>query len=188
MRVSREVAAGASAAARAPRMITLRIPLATRFTRPPSLPAIRPSSAFVEFPGGGGEYRLSGEALPVPLLQQGERFREGVSHHRVMDAAGEHRPEREEEGNAHEGDKRQGESRRPQPGSRRRRHSRFFRHRASQALKRSFTSSRWSLHQSGSLVRTRPTFCGLVGRWGSMGTPVSRWVVTSGSAERRVGL
>ena len=161
--------------------------------RDPVHPAAEPSghSGFergLEFPGGGREHRFPGEILSIPVLQQGERFRQGVRDHRVMDAAGEHRPEREEEGNAHEGDERQGQPGRAQPGPCGWRHSRFLRHRASQALKRSCTSSRWSLHQSASLVSIRPRCSGLVGRCGSMGTPVSRWVVTSGSAERRVGL
>ena len=77
-----------------------------------------------------------------------------------------------------------GRKARPLPGGR----PSATRHRASQALNRSFTSSRCSLHHSVSLTSARPMFRGLVGRCGAIATPVCRWVVTSGRADRRTGL
>ena len=62
------------------------------------------------------------------------------------------------------------------------------RQRASHALKRSFTSSAWSLHHSQSLWMTRFRFWGLVGMCGFMSTPVARWVEMSSVPECRAGL
>ena len=87
-------------AARAPRVMTLLIPLSTRFTRSAEHSGaplgVRPR----QFPRGGGEHPLVGQSAPVPLLEQRERFRQGVGDHRVVHAPREHGPERGEEGHA----------------------------------------------------------------------------------------
>ena len=60
--------------------------------------------------------------------------------------------------------------------------------RASQAAKRSFTSSARSAHHWPSVTRAPARCSSLVGMCGIMSMPVSKWVVTSAEAELRAGL
>ena len=60
---------------------------------------------------------LRGSPLAVPVAQQAEGFGQNVGHHRVVDAAHQHRPQGGDEGQADEGQKGQDQPRGAQPGA-----------------------------------------------------------------------
>ena len=129
--------------------------------------------------GDGLEHRLGGRAAAVPFPQQPQGFGQGVSHHRVVDAARQHGRQRGDEGKPDERHKGQDEPERAKT---------WADQRASHALKRSFISSPWSRHHCQSWIRARAAFSGLFGICGSMSTPVSRCVPISAVPDLRAGL